>query len=161
MTIPLQGSTLLVMRHKVNTHSPRWIYALVDPRDSRVRYIGCSVDPEKRLRDHMATVTGLVASMLSRHDSPTPVYTWLFHLVQNGELPLLVFIEQCAADVWRERESYWIVKLDEAGADLTNIYTTAEYSNLRPPRSKSQKEWKVVSGYYFILSNGRLVLKHR
>lgn len=130
-----------------NKHTPRWVYALVDPRNSRVRYIGCSCNPETRIKDHMSTVIGLVPTLLSLHDSPTPVYTWLFHLHQNGERPLLALIEQCPADVWRERENYWITKLNEAGADLTNIHTLSGYDNLRPPRAKRERVYGVVQKY--------------
>lgn len=30
-----------------------YVYALIDPRDERVRYIGCSIDPYKRLVSHL------------------------------------------------------------------------------------------------------------
>lgn len=105
-----------------NRHKPRYVYALVDPRDSQIRYVGCSFDLKTRLTNHLTSAFTRVPSRLeSGRYQPWPVHEWLFHLIQNNERPLIVPIEECNIDNWKQRENYWIVKLFNAGADLTNV----------------------------------------
>lgn len=58
------------------------IYALRDPRDGNLRYIGKANNAEKRLKSHMKD---------SRHRK-TPVYAWFRKLAAQAEV--LAAIEQ-------------------------------------------------------------------
>jgi hypothetical protein len=64
------------------------IYALVDPRDGRVRYVGASTDPSRRLREHLRT-----ARRHLRNGSEFPVYGWLGELLSAGLRPELRTLE--------------------------------------------------------------------
>ena len=94
----------------------RYIYALIDPRNNAVRYIGCAGDIKKRLQEHMRSKNlGL------------PKYQWLAELKQRGLSPKLEILETvdgyCATFA---REEYWVKKLLRSGEPLTNVLLTRE-----------------------------------
>lgn len=88
------------------------VYALVDPRDSRIHYIGCTQNPKARLAAH---ITGARSAKRGRRK-----VAWLNELRRRGLRPLMIEIER--VNHWRhvERELFWIEKLAEHGAPLTN-----------------------------------------
>jgi len=59
----------------------RSIYALIDPRDNAVRYIGCAIDTEERFKQHL------------KDRGNTPKCKWLAELRQCGLLPKLEVLE--------------------------------------------------------------------
>ena len=60
------------------------IYGLIDPRDHKVKYVGQSRDPERRLLGHLATAV---------HGTKA-VHAWLRSL--HPTLPVLVILESVA-----------------------------------------------------------------
>ena len=87
------------------------IYALVDPRDQSVRYIGKANDPAKRLASHMRDST--------RRD--TPVYRWIRKLAALGMSPTMEVIVTCSVEDWPAMERRAIATLRAAGARLLNV----------------------------------------
>ena len=86
-----------------------YIYALIDPRDSRIRYIGKSTNPKKRLGVHL------------RDSGNCHRVAWIQSLLKVGMVPQLAIMEEVAADAdWQERERFWIQMHRSAGCDLTN-----------------------------------------
>lgn len=85
-----------------------FIYALIDPRDQTIRYIGKSDDPHKRLLVHL------------REKSDTYKNRWIKSLQSQGLVPELLIVEEVSRDQWGVREQYWIVYYREQGAALTN-----------------------------------------
>jgi hypothetical protein len=85
------------------------IYALVDPRTELVRYVGCSVDPAKRLTKHM------YGSGASR-----PMREWCLGLRALGLKPSMLILERNTASPI-EAEQNWINIFRAAGSDLLNI----------------------------------------
>lgn len=123
-----------------NGNKPRFVYALVDPRDSRIRYVGCSWNPQKRLFSHIADA--------NRHRSPadgSPKVEWLHDLIQNDLRPIVVKLQECSPVAnWLEVENEWIQRLVKAGAELTNVRTIAGYDNLNMERYLSiERSYKV------------------
>lgn len=87
------------------------IYALIDPRDFRVRYIGLTgAKLPRRLKGHM--------SASSLHGK-TPRSVWLRELDAAGVLPLIVELEDPSTRM-RERERHWIHHAVALGFDLVN-----------------------------------------
>lgn len=91
-----------------------YIYALVDPRDDRVRYVGKSIDPENRLLRHMR----------SAEKNRNPYFKgWIRQLVAVGLRPrirrILGVPAHQTADEW---ERHWIAAFRWAGEKLTNIH---------------------------------------
>lgn len=80
---------------KVETYA---IYALTDPRDAFIRYIGMSNNAYRRFREHIQYPT-----------SPSHKERWLQELLEHGMLPGLVILETVQGEpLAREREEYWI-----------------------------------------------------
>ncbi len=89
------------------------VYALIDPRDKTIRYVGISKDAYVRLAQHLNEV--------ENHKR-----AWLFDLKQQGLQPDIEILETVTSDqdvfsLALEREEYWIQSFLEAGARLTNV----------------------------------------
>jgi predicted GIY-YIG superfamily endonuclease len=76
-----------------------FIYALIDPDTSDVRYIGKTVNPESRYRDHCNTG--------HEYRNPRKV-AWVKALKSQGKKPVLAILEECTDEGWEEAESKWI-----------------------------------------------------
>lgn len=95
--------SLELMPHKT------FIYALVDPRNGIVRYVGKANDPEARRLEHL------------RYPGSNPHKDrWLAQIVKVGLLPAIQILEECGED-WAERERHWIAFHRGAGSSLTNL----------------------------------------
>ena len=86
-----------------------YIYALVDPRDGGIYYIGKANDLEKRLYQHL------------RRDVNRHKCRWLESLARDGLAPTVRILETVPADEWAEAEIKWIAKGRGEGWPLTNI----------------------------------------
>lgn len=83
------------------------IYALVDPRNNEVRYVGKAKNPKLRYASHKC-VTGNSYRA-----------NWIRSMQQCGHNPEMVILEE-AVD-WVESELFWIDYLRSLGARLTNL----------------------------------------
>ena len=102
------------------SHQPRYIYALIDPRDNTTRYIGMSVQIQKRYYQHLRGQCG-------RH-----TWYWVRELQQLGTSPVLQILEVVYRDndmtltefklFVLEREAYWIREYLRKGAPLLNTF---------------------------------------
>ena len=90
---------------------PATIYALRDPRDDTMRYIGKARDVARRYGEHCRLSNNLCTR---RH-----VCNWLRGLLNAGFLPQLQVLEQ--AQDWTEAEPRWIAAMRAAGQPLTNL----------------------------------------
>ncbi len=77
------------------------IYALKDPRDGVIRYIGKANDSAKRFKSHMRDS--------ARRN--TPVYKWIRELISLGLKPEIEVIERVSKDSWPEKEKSHIAKI--------------------------------------------------
>ncbi len=93
------------------TNRLAYIYALVDPRNGEIRYVGKSVDPPSRLRAHLK----------SEHN--TGKHAWFADLERHGYEPRLVIVWSCRDDPreWRPLERLYIDRYLEIGQRLLNI----------------------------------------
>lgn len=111
------------------------IYILKDPRTLEIRYVGKSVNPEKRFTKHL-----YYAKSSSRK---TYVYAWIKQLLNEGFTPIQEIIEW--TDNWVEREQYWInyyknnhplTNLAEGGKGSVGYKHTEEWKKLLSERMK-------------------------
>jgi hypothetical protein len=90
------------------------IYALIDPRDNLVHYVGISVDAETRFYGHMHDVTGNFEER-----------RWIKGLKKNGLSPILQVLEvingENAHAIACEQEQYWISEMLRLGHPLSNV----------------------------------------
>ena len=86
------------------------IYALVDPRDESVRYVGKTNNPDARYNSHCYS------------KSKTHCSRWVQSMKKEGWWPHMMILEDgLSEEQWPEREKHWIAHYRETGAKLTNI----------------------------------------
>ena len=88
-----------------------FIYALRDPDDQTIRYVGKADSLEKRLQCHLRE------SSLKYH---TRKNCWIKSLLSQSKKPVITILEIVNDAEWQARERYWIAILQEQGANLTN-----------------------------------------
>ena len=79
-----------------------WIYALVDPRDQSVRYVGRSRHPIVRFYGHVSKGTLAYAGANKR------LYGWIEDLATAGVRPMLLLIERVPMKSAGDGERRWI-----------------------------------------------------
>lgn len=88
-----------------------FIYALTDPRDGMIRYVGKADDPARRYAAHTKEV---------RQRNPYKE-AWIAQLSALGLQPGLLILEQVSMSDWSERERFWITHHRGLGSRLTNL----------------------------------------
>lgn len=89
------------------------VYALVDPRDETVRYIGITSNPDRRKRQHLGEIAPTGGTHYRR---------WQKKLRNLGLVPRWEVLEEDLTwDEARELEREWIASGREDGWPLTNI----------------------------------------
>jgi len=91
------------------------IYALIDPRDNLVRYVGLSISAEVRFIGHLKGSSG---NEQEKH--------WILELQQEGLRPILQILEtiEAGSDAYAiacEEELYWIREMVRLGYPLLNL----------------------------------------
>jgi len=86
-----------------------YIYVLIDPRNSQIRYVGKSIRPKDRLTNHC-----------NDHSKNHRCY-WIQELLSLGMMPKQQTIEIVPPNIsWQEREIYWISYYKRCSANLVN-----------------------------------------
>jgi len=85
-----------------------YIYGLYSDDINNIRYVGKTIHPEKRLKEHIRTYKS--EKLCYKHN-------WVKSQLKKGKEIKMVIIEECNNDNWQDREKYWISKYD----NLTNI----------------------------------------
>lgn len=85
-----------------------FIYALVDPRDQQVRYIGKTIHVNKRLKQHLKDK----CKSYKTH--------WIKNLSANDLLPLFVLLDEVEHNSWDFWERHYISLYRSWGFNLTN-----------------------------------------
>ena len=82
-----------------------YIYALVDPETGEPRYVGKSIRPFERLRNHI-------------NEPPSKCHrsNWLQKLAARNLEPEIVILESVRGEwPWQESERYWISRVRDLG----------------------------------------------
>jgi len=91
------------------------IYALVDPRTKRERYIGRTVNPlRRRLREHIATAAR--GKLKDRRKAD-----WFDELAALGLAPDIVEIDRVGLDSFQAAERRWVAHFRAIHPDLLNV----------------------------------------
>lgn len=118
-----------------------YIYALLDPISLRIRYIGRTINLERRYMGH---INRAMIGMRSHKDN------WIRFLMHKGLKPRMCVIERTTIEVMVNREKYWLSVY--ASLNLTNsiyvkgdgVYTITD--QMRRKMSQSQKRyWENLS----------------
>ena len=89
---------------------PVYIYALADPRDSSIRYVGKSATPNTRYEQHLVDRTS------NRYKTD-----WIQSLLGSGNRPRLEILETVDPSDWIEAEHHWLGLGYQRGWPLVNI----------------------------------------
>lgn len=107
---------------------PTIIYALVDPRDQSIRYVGKTVNKRCRMSVHRWAAGKGSKRMM-----------WLLDLVKLGLQAEFRVLETVEGDAWIERERYWIKYYRDLGAPLTNIRDGGDTNH---PDNEELRKWR-------------------
>ena len=89
---------------------PHYVYTLTDPRDSQVRYVGVTTNPQHRLRCHISNTND------RQYKSE-----WVLELRAAGLKPEMTVVAQAANEAdGLDLEKEWIERLTNEGYSLTN-----------------------------------------
>jgi GIY-YIG catalytic domain/NUMOD3 motif len=89
---------------------PTFIYALCEPDNLVVRYVGKTVCLEQRYGEHL------------RETHKTYKCNWVQSLLNTGRMPVIIELECVpAGEGWADRERRWITYYRELGFPLTNL----------------------------------------
>ncbi len=102
------------------------IYAIVNPKDDEVLYVGASLNPKKRYAMH---------SVAGEWHFTTRRYKIVKALAKERILPKLVILEECAREDGRARENHYINLYKSLGHKLQQ-----QKSGYNPIPKKSMKE---------------------
>lgn len=87
-----------------------YIYALLEGNSSDYRYVGKSINPKKRLYQHLS----------SSKNQKTHKDRWIQSALKKGYKICFEILEEVNDVNWPEREIFWISHLKESGYKLTN-----------------------------------------
>lgn len=86
------------------------IYMLICPIDDKVKYVGKSNSPEKRLKDHR-----LDFRCMDLHKA-----MWMRLLNSKGQKPILVILDEVSIHDWKFWEDWWCQYFKSFGYTLFN-----------------------------------------
>jgi len=112
-----------------NDNETVYIYALIDPRDERVFYVGQTKNPARRLRQHLAD-----KSISNRR------CVWLGELISLGKKPIMKVIEECQKGTVDEREVYYIAHYRNLNQNLLNISSGGAWQGTRTISDEGRKK---------------------
>lgn len=82
----------------------RTIYALRDPRDRTVRYVGATAHMKGRWKMHFYQGP-MEAKQVAKA-------AWILFLRTIGQRPIMEVLEEVEAEAWKDRERFWIKFLE-------------------------------------------------
>jgi group I intron endonuclease len=97
-----------------------FIYALHCPTTNKIRYVGKSDNPEKRLYRHIAD---------AKKSTKCHRLAWIKSLLDLNLKPTISILEEVDVDTWGEKETYWINQFD----NLTNMIDGGKFCPMYNP----------------------------
>jgi group I intron endonuclease len=88
------------------------VYGIIDPISNQLRYIGQTVNFNKRKSEHYRTAI--------TQRSKARVYKWLRSLYNKSIIPIFLILEECSIEVLDETEIFYIDYFKMLGCNLTN-----------------------------------------
>lgn len=115
-----------------------YIYALAHPETGEIRYIGKSIQPEKRLREHVLSAR----SGKTEHHAAR----WLRSLIRNGLEPKLIILMTLPnGEKWGHFEQFFIASAKTMRLRLTNSTDGGDGAALTSPEAESRRNASVLT----------------
>lgn len=89
-----------------------FIYALLDPRTGKIRYIGKTNNINRRYSQHLR---------IRNDQKMTPTKAWIQSLIKQGLKPNMMVIDSCGESQWEDLERKYIKQFRDGGHDILNI----------------------------------------
>lgn len=105
---------------RVDPDKAVYVYGLHTEADETIMYVGCSVNPEKRLKQHLG--------LALQGYAPKRLGAWLISCVEWGQTITFSVLESCKASEAQPVEEKWINKTRSVNPNLTNHQWTSPYS---------------------------------
>lgn len=86
------------------------IYKLLDPITLEPRYVGCTINPQRRYREHLR-------AEITRDDA---LAHWVRGLRLVGLAPIFKVIQEVPTAIAETVESFWIIKYSRPGYQILN-----------------------------------------
>jgi len=99
-----------------------YIYGLIDPRDNKIKYIGKSNDPIKRLKSH-------IYNSINNKKKRTKKENWIIKLINNFLQPEIKILIECEYDKHEYWEEYYIKKYETFNENNYDIFGKGKISN--------------------------------
>jgi len=106
----------------------KYIYALKDPNTDKIRYIGSSNNPDKRLKEHISDTKR----------EKTKKSNWIKKLLKNNQQPILEILEKTSISEFEALEKKHIEQQESLGNKLLNFDVYGKGNVLK--KTKEQKE---------------------
>ncbi len=117
-----------------------YIYTLLDPTTKKIRYVGQTRSPKRRIQSHI--------DYARNYKGRRKICNWIQSLLKKNMKPILCIIEETTKELWVNREKFWIKYFKDLGFDLCNLTDGGEsnygykYSNeLMEIRRKARLGW--------------------
>lgn len=110
-----------------------WIYAMIDPRDQLVKYIGQTVNLKTR---YSAICHGVISCSMK-------VREWVHGMKQDKVKPTMIILQETNQTDAGKVELKWIMTFLEAGAPLLNqqLYEAHDYREAANWWNKEKGRW--------------------
>ncbi len=111
------------------------VYSLIDPRDHKARYVGCSADLYARFLQHLRCDGTNVQKDI-----------WIQDLRKAGYLPIVQTLEQVEAhEQAKAREDYWMHHYLYLGMPLLNVVLPAPHKRAETGQKVGRKRTEAKS----------------
>lgn len=117
--------------------STSYIYALIDPRDDKVFYVGQSVNPEGRYFAHCGDGRYFYEYPERLGTEPGKLkWERIYYILKDGKRPTLKILEEVAVEDATAREVYWFNFYRKQGCEMLNADMPKYPSGVMPLRHK-------------------------
>ncbi|KKL99402.1 hypothetical protein LCGC14_1814790 [marine sediment metagenome] len=112
------------------------IYALRDPRDGEIRYVGKSNDPKQRLRFQISR---------AKHAPSTHLHSWIRGLLAEDLKPDQIILDAVAHNDWKSAEAAWMAEMIRDGCRLVNLAAGGEGPTFGHEQSNAEKQTRSIA----------------
>jgi hypothetical protein len=119
-----------------------FIYALVCPIEKRIRYVGKTNLPSRRILQHIQDGREYRGSASLDSKKISTRAAWIASLLRMGLEPQMVILEEVPRGRWESKEKEWIKRSKEAGCHLFNRTPGGAYipKNVRNGNGHTRKK---------------------